>query len=61
MPEDITTELYEALKLTLEKIRGAFGNSAYFQHSEYMATHNKTPNWFFKAKKAIKKFENNSQ
>lgn len=55
--EDLTSELYEALKETMQKFKKVYGISGYYQSSEYAAINNGTDNWFLKSKKAIEKYE----
>ena len=58
MNEDLTKELYEALKETMDSIKSAFGNSGYYQLMEYAAKNNGTKNWYYKSIEALKKYEN---
>ena len=57
MNEDLTKELYEALKETMDSIKSAFGNSGYYQFTEYAAKENGTINWYSKSIAALKKYE----
>lgn len=53
---EISKELYEALSLTMDKVRSAFSNSAFYQLSEYVAINNGTENWYFKANNAMENY-----
>lgn len=55
--EDLEKELYESLKETMDKFKEVYGNSGYFQMSEYAAKNNATRNWFFNAKLALERYE----
>ena len=55
--EELTKELYEALKETMDSIKSAFGNSGYYQFMKYAAKNNGTKNWYSKSITALKKYE----
>ena len=55
--EDLTRELYEALRETMDKIKNVYGISGFYQLSEYAAKNNGTKNWFFNANLALEKYE----